>query len=392
MKIGYDLRPLQSGAPPWGVGVYTHSLIHQLAEIDGENEYFLISFKDTPFDVTFSFPDTFKKQSIALPRFDKQLNIFRDRLFLRRELAPFNLDVVHFPNPLHLSLDFDLGPWNRSVVITMHDLIPLHYSPQIFVQRRKPLKYLYSFMLASVRRAGHIIAVSRNTKADLEKLLSIEPGRISVIHQGLKREFLSPPPDSSLVTKKYHLPEHYLFYTGNFFPYKNLENLFQALHILKNNHSLSLALVLGGAVNPFFEKDITALISRWNLADSVILPGYIPDGELPAFYRGAEIFVMPSLYEGFGFPVLEALASGAPVACSSTSSLPEITGDAGLLFDPRSPESIAEAVLKLHNDESLRKEMSLKGIERARSFSWRATAESTLEVYREVCRRSGERS
>lgn len=386
LRIGFDIRSLHTDGPLWGVGVYAYNLLLNLASLDAENEYFLMHHARGDAHPGLTWPESFKVTYLKVPGSVKYPNVFRDRLFLRSDLTPFNLDVIHFTNPMGLSLDFDLGSLNPRTIITMFDLIPLRFSNQIFVHRRRPLKFIYDFLLRSVRKVAHIIAISHSTKTDLGKFLNIPPEKITVTHLGVRPGFNSAVKQERLgeIIDKYRLPSRYLFYVGNFFPYKNLERLLDALIILSDRHGLSIPLVIGGKIHPFFRDEVHKSVSSRSLSDRVIFTGYIPDDDLPCLYRAASAFVLPSLYEGFGLPVLEAMACGTPVACSSTSSLPEVAGDAALLFDPDSCESIAEALMRALSDEDLRKDLSAKGVRRAAHFSWETCARETLQVYRSI--------
>lgn len=376
MRIGYDLRALQTGSPPWGIGIYTHTVLENLLALDGENEYFIISHRRRGFDLEVP-----AIRRINLPRLPGYLNVFRDMLCLRREIRRCGLDVIHFTNPLQLSTDFDMGSLNYRTVITVYDLIPFHFPNEIFTGKRKPLGLIYRRLLGSVKKMPHIITISRHTKADLENMLGIPGERIMVIYPGVGEEYGARTGAASDIRKKYGLPERFIFYVGNFFPYKNLDNLFKALQILHEQAATQVPLVIGGRVHPFFKRSLDEKLLGMGLDDKVIFLGYIPPEDLPILYNCAEVFVYPSLYEGFGLPVLEAMASGAAVACSSASSLPEVAGDGALLFDPRSPEDMADALKILLIDRRKREDLREKGVIQAGRFSWEKAARETLELY-----------
>jgi len=389
LRIGFDVRSLQSGSPPWGIGVYTFNLLQNLASIDDRNEYFLISFRGRAFDLSFKFPEGFKVNHIEVPFFMKQLNVFRDRIFLRRELKSYRLDVIHFPSPFHLTLDYAPGEKNNGTVITVFDLTPTIYRREIFTGRRRILELFYRFLLGSVNHTASIIAISENTSIDLQRILGTYSEKIKVIHLGVSRNFRRDLDDDKMLKTRarYNLPAHYLFYIGNFFPFKNLASLFEALHILEKDHSISIPLIIGGEIHPFFRKNIESLLVRWDIQKRVTLLGFIPEADLPFLYHMADIFIYPSLYEGFGLPPLEAMACGTPVACSSTSSLPEVVGKAARLFDPHSAEQIAQAISEILGNEALRTNLIEKGLKQAGLFTWELCARKTLELYHEVSAR-----
>jgi glycosyltransferase involved in cell wall biosynthesis len=386
VRIGFDLRSLQTGSPPWGIGVYTHNLLKNLSLIDKENEYFLISFQSKKCDVDFNFPRDFRNSYVQVPQFLKHLNVFRDRLFLRQELSRFNLDIVHFPSPLQLSLDFDIGNKRGRTIITLFDLTPAIFSREIFTGKRKALEFVYRFLLNSVRNAEAILSISHNTKADIMRILRIPGEKIKVVHLGIAGEFRSPVSSETAqkVRERYQLPSEFILYIGNFFPFKNLPRLFGALHLLETENGITIPLVIGGSLHPFFRAKMEQDIAEACLAGRVLLKGYIQQEDLPCIYHLARAFVYPSLYEGFGLPPLEAMACGTPVACSSTSSLPEIIGDAALTFDPLSMESIAEALRRILCDETVRVDLKAKAQVQAGKFTWEACARQTLELYGEM--------
>jgi glycosyltransferase involved in cell wall biosynthesis len=390
VKIGFDLRSLQSGTPPWGIGVYTSQLLAHLAELDSDNEYRFISYIGRGFDISLSFPEGFRHSIIGVPCFDRQLNIFRDRLFLRSELAGHRLDITHFPSPFHLSLDFDMGSRNRHNIITVFDLTPHFFRDEVFTGKRKALIPFYRFLQRSLSEVGSIIAISDNTKRDLCGIFSIPESRVTVTHLGVSSKFTPCRDESRLnaLRNKYGLPERYLLYIGNFFPFKNIERLFDAISLLESRNGIDTPIVIGGHIHPFFRDSLMKSIAKRKIEGRVMLLGFVEAGELPLLYSGAWIFVYPSLYEGFGLPPLEALACGTAVACSSTSSLPEVVGDAALLFDPLSPDDIALKIAELHEDGALREKLERKGLARAEGFTWAKCAEKTLELYRSVSRES----
>ncbi|MHC9544301.1 MAG: glycosyltransferase family 4 protein [Vulcanimicrobiota bacterium] len=386
MRIGFDLRSLQSGTPPWGIGVYTSQLLAHLALNDRDNEYCFISWKDRDFDIPLSFPVEFRHQIIRVPFFDRQLNIFRDRLFLKSELRKYKLDITHFPSPFHLSLDFDMGSRNDRNIITVHDLIPHFFKNEVFTGKRKALIPFYRFLQGSILKAGSIISVSDNTKKDLCRLLSIPESQVTVIYHGVGREF-TPSPDErhlQVIREKYRLPACYLLYVGNFFSFKNIERLLDALTVLGKAHGYAIPLVIGGHIHPYFRESLMLGIRKRNLEKRVIMLGYVQAAELPLLYAGAELFVYPSLYEGFGFPPLEAMACGTPVACSRTSSLPEVVGTSALLFDPLSPDDMANAIREILENRELRERLHQEGLRRAEGFTWEKCAGKTLELYQRM--------
>ena len=270
----------------------------------------------------------------------------------------------------------------RSVptVLTVHDLIfrrlPEHH---------KSLNrwYLNAALPLYCRRATHIIAISQCTRRDLIASYQIDPEKISVIHEAADPRFEPQPPERvAAVRQRYDLPERYLLFVGTIEPRKNLTRL---LHVFERLHreKLTDALVIVGKRGWLYD-DFFAELERSPAGERVILPGYVPDEDLPAVYAGAQALAFPSLFEGFGLPAVEAMATGTPVACSGTSSLPEVVGGAALTFDPTSEEAIGSALRRLLTEPGLRRELAERGLERAASFSWDRVAAETEAVYDHV--------
>jgi glycosyltransferase involved in cell wall biosynthesis len=267
----------------------------------------------------------------------------------------------------------------RSVpsVLTVHDLIFRHLP-----EHHKPLnrRYLNLTLPLYCRRATHIIAISECTRRDLTAAYNLPPEKVTVIHEAADPRFQPQTPHRVIAVRQhYGLPERYILFVGTIEPRKNLTRLlhaFEALHRDDLCDGLVIVGKRGWLYGSFFAE-----LERSPVRDAVVLPGYVPDEELPAIYAGARALAFPSLYEGFGLPALEAMACGAPVACSGTSSLPEVGGDAALYFDPNSEDSIADTLRQLLSEPDLRSELAQRGLERAAQFSWDRAAEETKAVY-----------
>ena len=262
-------------------------------------------------------------------------------------------------------------------VLTVHDLIF-----RLFPQHHKRLNYWYlnAAMPLYCRRASAIIAVSHATQQDLARFYGLDPAKISVVHEAAAPHFLPAPPDRvARVRARYGLPDPYLLHVGTIEPRKNLDRLLEAIHHLRKAEESIRLVVVGGKgwlYQGFFQR-----LAELELSEVVHMPGYVPDADLPAIYSGARLVVVPSLYEGFGLPVLEGMACGAPVVCSNTSSLPEVGADAARYFDPTDVPGMAESILTIWRDGDLREEMRRQGLARAAYFSWERAAEETLAVY-----------
>lgn len=262
-------------------------------------------------------------------------------------------------------------------VLTVHDLI-FHHLPE----HHKILNRWYLNMTLPLycRRADHIIAVSEATRRDLLTIYQLPPEKVSVIYEAAAPRF-RPQTDTHLaaIRQRYQLPERYLLYVGTIEPRKNLTRLLHAWEKLYQAHQAPPLVIVGK--RGWLASDLFVALENIPAHKAVLLTGYIQDADLPAIYAGATAFVFPSLYEGFGLPPLEAMACGTPVACSNTSSLPEVVGDAALTFNPTNLDAMTETLKRLLNDVDLQVELRVRGLQRAAKFSWERTAQETLTVY-----------
>jgi glycosyltransferase involved in cell wall biosynthesis len=265
-------------------------------------------------------------------------------------------------------------------VLTVHDMIF-----KLFPEHQKRLNfwYLNATMPLYCRRAHAIITVSESSKRDIVAHYRLDPAKITVIREAAAPEFVPAPPAAVLhVRQRYDLPDQFLLHVGTIEPRKNLTRLVEALQRLRSEgHRIPLVVVggKGWLYDAFFQR-----LEELEVCEDVILPGYVPPADLPAVYTAAKAAVMPSVYEGFGLPLLEAMACGTPVISSNASSLPEIGGDAARYFDPYSVEEAARAIQTVWTDGELRETMRKRGLEQAAGFSWARAAEETLVVYERV--------
>jgi glycosyltransferase involved in cell wall biosynthesis len=270
-------------------------------------------------------------------------------------------------------------------VTTVHDLGYLHY-PE--AHRSADRRYLDWSTAWSARQSTAVIADSRATKEDLIRAYGVARDRIHVIYLGARRD-LARVGDTSAIAgarARYGVGERYLLYVGTLQPRKNLARVVEAFRrLVAAGRSSGVQLVLAGKKGWLYE-DLFALVRESGLEDRVLFPGYIEDADLAQLMSGAIAFVFPSLYEGFGMPVLEAQACGAAVMTGKNSSLPEVAGDAALLVDPLDVDAIAEAMQRLVDDEDLRQELVRRGYENVKRFSWEKCARETLAVLESVAR------
>lgn len=262
-------------------------------------------------------------------------------------------------------------------LLTVHDLIYRH-----FPQYHKRLNYWYLnlAMPLYVRRADAVIAVSECTRRDLMVAYGVPPEKVTLVYEAAAPRFA--PPSTDLVARvraRYSLPERFLLTVGTIEPRKNLSRLLAAFEVVARRGLVDVWVVAGRP--GWLYDDFFARLEASPCRERVILPGFVPDEELPALNAAATVAVLPSLYEGFGLPVLEAMACGTPVVCSEASSLPEFGGDAACYFDPTDPEAMAAALAKVLSDRDLRREMRRKGLQQAACFSWQRAAQETRALY-----------
>lgn len=357
-----------------GVANYTKNLIESLLAIDSQNSYTLFGRKE--------YLERFSKGKVSLSCSDLSLKKSPVRLLWEHFILPLklrrnDLDIFHFPDH-SLSL---LG-LPCPGIITIHDLA-FWRIPKAFNYTRQIYKRFVS--KRSIRKAERIIAVSDFTGSELKQIFNIPDGKISVVHNGVSKSF-SPHLKSSRIQeikKKYAIDENFILFVGTIEPRKNLPRLVRAYDKLLKGSNIGQKLVIIGAKGWLY-KETFKTVQELGLNRRVIFLGYIPEYKLPYFYNLADLFVYPSLYEGFGLPPLEAMACGTAVISSNTSSLPEVVGDAAILVDPYNVDEIAEVMYSVLSNEGLRKKLEEKGLKRAKMFPWEKTAQKTLQVYEEV--------
>ncbi len=296
-----------------------------------------------------------------------------ERWALGCELLPWRLDVLH-------SCDFIPPAWGaRRFVITVHDLTFLHYPQYLTAEARS---YYNDHIAWAVGHADAIIADSYATQNDLEILLHVPRQRITVIHLAADERFRPlPAAQTREVLARYKLTPGYLLFVGTWEPRKNLPGLLSALARLSDEERRPL--VIAGRPGWLYD-DIFAQVQSLKLTPWVRFIERVPESDLVALINGALLLTMPSFYEGFGLPALEAMQCGIPVVVSDRASLPEVVGEAGICVPPDDPQALADALRRVADDAALRARMKAAGLRQARKFTWAATARRTLEVYRAV--------
>lgn len=379
MRIGIDIRCLAEGKRT-GVEEYTLALLRELFERDQENEYILFFNawkKSLPDFSWFSQYPNVTLKSFHFP--NKLLNLSLWYLGLPRlDLLLGGTDVFFLPN-----LNFAAVSKKTRLVVTAHDL-SFELFPETFSFKQRLWHYLVNFRHL-LRRADHIMAVSQSTKDDLVAEYQVPEGKISVVPSGIDARFRQMDRnDAELVRikEKYQLPYKFILYLGTFEPRKNIAALIRGYEALLasgnpalEKYDLVLAGTRGWKCDDVFQAREQSLYK-----DRILLPGFIADEDKVALYNLASVFVYPSLYEGFGFPPLEAMACGVPVITSHSSALPEVVGAAGVMIDPYQPDELYQALQSVLNDQTLSFALTQRGIAQARQFTWGKAAEATQNI------------
>lgn len=370
MRVAINCRSFLTKQPT-GIGRYAYHLVKSFAEIDHDNEYRLYANGGL-----FNF-------NKRLPRFNARNFVARHDWFSRGPAAVLkDADVYHVPSP---------GPWATPpavpTVVTVHDVIfkafPQGHTPQTLEAGERQFADIKA-------KAAKIICCSRSTANDLQKYIQVPKEKIAMVYQGIDRDIFHPldageRPAADKLLKACGIDGPYLLSVGTIEPRKNLVNVIRAFHRLKTNGRFKGKLAVVG-MRGWLHSDIGKITEQLALTKEIIFLGYVTDQALRYLYNRAEVFVFPSFYEGFGFPILEAFSCGVPVVTSNVSSCPEIAGDAALTVDPNSADDITRAVERLLRDAALRDDLVRKGKRRAGEFDFRKTAQQTLEIYKEVYR------
>lgn len=375
-RIGIDARKLAD----FGIGSYIRNLIESIAQRPEASQYlFRVYVPSADRGVLPELPPRFEIVEENSPGYSiAELTRFAWRLQRDR------LDLFH-------ATHYVIPPLARArAVVTIHDIIHVLY-PQ-FLPNRAALYYARVMIRRALRRADRIITVSNNSKRDLVDYFGIAPSRIEVVYNGVAGRFRAdlPRAERERVAAKYGLPRPYLLFLGGEKPHKNVRNVLRAFAEARRTRALPHALVLAGPMPPNRSR-VEALIAALDLGPRVFRPGVVPEEDLPGLYAGADAFLYPTLYEGFGLPVAEAMACGVPVLTSSTSALQEIAGGYAYLVDPMDVDAIARGIVDLATDPARRAEFAELGKRRAADFSWDRAAGETLRVYAEALRGAGAR-
>ncbi|QQS60591.1 glycosyltransferase family 4 protein [Candidatus Falkowbacteria bacterium] len=378
MNILIDIRPLMDKRYS-GVAEYTFELLKALLIIDQKNHYWLLY--NSYHNVSDRLP-TFDYPNVTIVR-TKYPNKFFNYVLLKCFHRPLFDKLVGQPIDIFFMPHLNFARWSPSIpsIITVHD-ISFVYFPQFFNWRKNVWHWLLS-VKKLLKRSTLVVTLSENTQRDVRQYTKLDAERTRTIYSGISDSFqIINKNDIRLgeVKQKYQLPDVFMLFLGTIEPRKNIEGLIKAFEIVKSKQCPDLKLVIAGGrgwkADPVYEA-----ANKSSFVKDIIFLDYVEAGDKVYLYNLATLFVYPSFYEGFGFPPLEAMASGTPTIVSATSSLPEVVGDGAIMIDPYNPDALAMAISEVCNDESLRSLLSEKGKQQATKFNWRKTAEQYLELF-----------
>lgn len=371
LRIGIDARELEGRRT--GVGRYLFNLLREWSEIAPHNNYILLFKRNIPDDQLFK-KGCFSKRLLALPGLLDR-NIIWEQVYVPFLLKKEDLDIYFSPSytiPLLIKV---------MAIVTIHD-ISYEVNPQWFPPRESLIRRYFTRL--STEKADLVITVSEFSKKEIMKFYRLKEQKIKVIPEAPDRIFYSISDRDSIeeVKRRYNTGERFLLYVGSILNRRPIDELLRAFSdVVKDINGFKLFII--GENRTFPKMDIDGLIDSLHLNDKIIHLDHVPDNDLALLYKAAQIFIYPSFYEGFGLPVLEAMSSGIPVIAPNLTSFPEVVGDCGILLERLDKNEMTKAILRLIRDESLRKELGIKGKERARNFSWSISAKMHLDLFKE---------
>ncbi len=372
MRIGVDARYVYDHFP--GIGRYVMHVVHALADVAYEHTLVLLhnpALPNTRYDL----------QALhGLPNVELYATTARPFTWVEQVQIPhlarvLRLDVLHFPYYLRPYVGVPCP-----TVVTLYDLIGRRF-PYMLSLRSRYVFHVATKLALAVSQG--IITMSHSARADIAHYYHVPQARI-VVTMGAADQRFCPQPTARIATMRatYALPSRYVLYVGANKPHKNLVRLVQAWSIcMQENQALSeMQLVIAGHYDPHY-PEVQHAVEEHGLTDTVVFIPNVDEADLPALYSGAEVFVFPSLYEGFGLPIVEAMACGTPVICSNVSSMPEVAGDAARMVNPYDSAALARALQQILTTPSLQEDLRQHGLRQASTFSWQRTASETLAVY-----------
>jgi glycosyltransferase involved in cell wall biosynthesis len=368
MKIGINLLYLLPGVVG-GTETYAAGLLHGLAEIDRQNEYVVFVNRESEH---WPLPQVVNFTRVLCPvrAAGRASRYLFEQVRLPRLLAKYHIDVIH-------SLGY-VGPLVAPCpsVVTIPDLNYIAMKHTMPGRKRTILRF---FSMQSAQRANHVITISNFSKGEICRTIKLDPGKITVTHLGAMRNGASNSSENWMeLSRRYRIRAPYVVAFGGGVVHKNIPRLIRAFALVKDAFPHSLVLI------GHIPSNVDSATESEGIRDRVTITGYVPKEHVLPLLSHADLFVLPSLYEGFGLPVLEAQQAAVAVACSTAGSLPEVGGDGALYFDPTSVEHIADTIRRCLADATLRSQLILKGRANLSRFSWDKTARETLSVYQDM--------
>ena len=360
-----------------GIETYVRNLIWQFASVDRENTYILFN-NAYSHNLFGALPANFLSVPCPVPPARRAAQVVWEQIVLPIQARKHSIDVLHSPNtvaPLFVRCPS---------VVTICDMLYRHYPGSI---SKSSLLYRSLAIPLSARRCEQLLTISHFSEGDIIRFLKVPEGKITVTPLGCAgdRRYRGASPSIAEVREKYDIQGRYVLSVAGTEPHKNLRGLLEAFANLSSQsreiEDVSLVIVGRRSRNV---AQFDAAIDEYGLRNRVRTLGYVPSEHIPPLYAGARVFVIPSLFEGFGLPVLEAMTNGVPVVSSNAAALPEIVQDSGILVDPKNTCEISQEIRRALFDENSRRDLVTKGYRRAEQFSWRETAQTTLQVYRKA--------
>lgn len=368
MRIAIDIRRINE----FGIGTYIWNLVRNLSLVDDQNEFLLVGSNR-------NFHELGPLRANFSPIYLGQTSSWREHLSFPLALRKHKPDVVHIP---HHDCPFMMP---GKLVVTIHDCVHVKFPPENLSRFRR--YQLYWQTKRALKNASQVLAVSNSTREDLVNIFDLDAKRISVIHNALDERFAtaSGAQDRKIVLERYQLHDPFILYSGRIRPHKNVHRLIEAFAVLKNElaedarYSNLKLIIIGDELSQ--HQYLRRTVVRSGVQQDVRFFGFVPYSILQVFYQCAALFAFPSLYEGFGLPPLEAMASRTPVLASNTSSLPEVLDDAALLVNPENVFEIARGMKSILLENSLRERLIAKGSKHISRFSWESAARQVIEAY-----------
>ena len=378
-RIGIDISTLLNHGPDIGAGRYIINLVRNLLEIDNKNTYVLTGrYTSTEYlEIAYNLKKDFENNKIELKFYrtpQKKLDLWNRLKFPPIEFLGFKADILHCPDYLILPT------LNKNIVLTIHDLAFIRFPEFNFDWFVK--KYTRE-VKKNAQISKKIIADSKSTKNDIVRFFKIDSRKVDVVHLAADKTFRTLTADriDKNILKKYKIDKKYILSVGTIEPRKNFITLIKAFnHIKQKKADFSYKLVIAGRTG---WKSEDTYLERENspYRNDILFIGRVPDKDLVQIYNQAELFVYPSLFEGFGLPPLEAMSCGLPVIASDTSSLKEVIGNAGILISPGDNIELQKQILYILKNEEVKEKLGEKSLTRAKKFSWIDTARRTLDIY-----------